>query len=365
MTPVLPPYIAAITPYKPGKPLAELEREYGLTGSIKLASNENPLGPCPKAVEAVRAQLGGLHRYPEGSGYGLTRKLADKLGVPADHIVLGNGSDDLIGMLARALLQPGDAAIMPQPSFLMYEIMVRSTGADPAFVPLKPTLEIDLEAICRQVTDNTRLIFLCNPNNPTGRAFSAADLARFLHDLPAGPVVVIDEAYHEFARDPQCASGLDALGGAVEVVTLRTFSKAYGLAGLRVGYGVMSAELADILHRIRQPFNVSTLAQVGAAAALEDTHFLEKTVDLVHSGIDYLFNALAELGITCFPTEANFFMLDVKTDADAVFEAMLRQGVIVRSMASYGYPGYIRINAGLPEENRRFVQALKKVLDLD
>jgi histidinol-phosphate aminotransferase len=362
MTLSVPDYILAIDPYKPGKPLEELEREYGIADSIKLASNENPLGPSPKALAAIRKSLDDLHRYPDGGAHLLTGKLARKLGLLPQNIVLGNGSDELIGMLTRALLRPGDEAVMPRPSFLMYEIMVRSAGAVPVFVPLTADLALDLEGVARQVSSRTRMIFLCNPNNPTGTVFSGSGFETLLEQLPSGVTVVVDEAYIEFVRDPGCARGTDYLDARSAVVTLRTFSKAYGLAGLRIGYGVMPAALAGILHRIRLPFNAGSLAQAGAGAALDDDGFLSRTIHLVHEQLDQLFEALGELGLRCFPTQSNFFLIDVESDADTVFERMLRRGVIVRSMSAYGYPFYIRVNVGLPQENRRFVTTLREVL---
>jgi len=264
-------------------------------------------------------------------------------------------------MLTRTLLKPGDEAIIPQPSFLMYEIMVRSSGAIPIFVPLK-TLSIDLDAIKEKITSKTRMVFICNPNNPTGTVLSNTEFQHFLNDVPPEVVVVIDEAYIEFVRDPDCAQGIDFLETGRPIITLRTFSKVYGLAGLRIGYGVMPEEISGLLNRVRQPFNANTLAQLGAAAALEDRAFFDKTVNLIHDGLDYLYAALDKLNIGYFPTHANFFLIDVKMRADDVFERLLKEGIIVRSMTSYGYPEYIRINVGLAEENARFVRALEKVL---
>jgi len=357
----VPEYILDIAPYKPGKPIEELEREYGIAGSIKLASNENPLGPSPLAVEAINDVLHNLHRYPDGRGFTLIDKIRSKFGVSARNIILGNGSDEIIGLLARTLLTPGDVVILPQPSFLMYDIMVKSVGAVPCYVPLKK-LAIDLESIRDRVTLQTKMIFLCNPNNPTGMILHERELSDFLNALPASVVVVIDEAYIEFVRDPDCAKGLDYLDSGKAVVTLRTFSKAYGLAGLRIGYGIMPIEVAELLNRIRPPFNASLPAQAGAAAALGDDAFLKKTLSLIHAGIDELQTALDRLGVAYFSTQANFFMIDTKKDADTVFEDMLRKGVIVRSMASYGFENYIRINAGRHEENRRFIEVLEDVL---
>ncbi|MFZ1200301.1 MAG: histidinol-phosphate transaminase [Desulfobacterales bacterium] len=362
MTLSIPDYILAIEPYKPGKPIEELEREHGIGDSVKLASNENPLGPSPKALAAIGEHLATLHRYPDGGGFALTAKLAAKYGIAASAIVLGNGSDDVIVMLSRALLRPGDEALLPRPSFLMYAISVQSVGARPVFVPLNDALAIDLEAMRQRVTPRTRLVFLCNPNNPTGTVISADALDAFLQGLPPEITVVLDEAYIEFVRALNCAAGLNFLDRGRPVVTLRTFSKAYGLAGLRIGYGIMPPALAAILHRVRQPFNAGSLAQAGAAAALDDEAFLQQTIRLVHSGLDDLFARLDAIGVRYFPTQANFFLIDVRTDADAVFDRLLAEGVIVRSMRSYGYPHYIRVNAGLPAENDRFVTALGRVL---
>lgn len=357
----VPSHIQKIEPYTPGKPLEELEREYGITDSVKLASNENPIGPSPLAVEAIRRAAAGLHRYPDGAAHDLTAALSDHLGVAKACILLGNGSDEIIGLLTRALLEPGDEAIIPCPSFLMYDIMVRAAGATPIFVPLTD-LEIDLEAILARVTEKTRMVFLCNPNNPTGTTLTREAMTRFLDRVPPNLAVVVDEAYMEFVRDPDWASGIEFPLRDPAVVTLRTFSKAYGLAGLRIGYGVMDREIAELLNRIRPPFNSSSLAQAGAEAALRDRAFLEKTIATVHMGLDFLYDALSREGIRYFPSQANFFLIDVGQSADTVFDRMLREGIIVRSMSAYGYPEYIRINAGLAEENRRFVRALVKVL---
>jgi len=357
----VPDYILSLTPYAPGKPLEELEREYGIANSIKLASNENPLGPSPMAVKAIRMELEMLNRYPDGGGHELTKKLSEKLNILPENIVLGNGSDDIIGMLARVFLKPGDEAVMPKPSFLMYDIMVNSSGATAIHVPLK-SLSIDLQGMADQITKKTRLIFVCNPNNPTGSIVSKKDFNRFIENVPENIPVVLDEAYIEFVRDSDCVKGIDYINNGKAVVVLRTFSKVYGLAGLRIGYGIMPKNIAELLHRVRQPFNANRLAQAGALAALDDEPFLTRTVELVHNGLDYLFEALAGMGFKAFPTQANFILIDVGRDANEVFEKMLSMGVIVRSMKSYGYPEYIRINVGLPEENSRFISALKNIM---
>ncbi len=357
----IPDYIQAIDPYIPGKPLDALEREYGISDSVKLASNENPLGPSPKALAAIRQGLGMLHRYPDGAGHLLTRKIADANGVSPENVVIGNGSDDIIALLVRALIRPGDRVIVPRPSFLMYDITATAAGAVVDVVPLK-ALAMDLDAMAERVTPDTRLVFICNPNNPTGTIVTQKDFDAFMTRLPEEVVVVVDEAYIEFARNHDCLKTGQPSDVNRLLVTLRTFSKAYGLAGLRVGYGIMPAALADVLNRVRQPFNVNAMAQAAAAAALDDTVFLKQTVELVHRGLDDLYTALDRVGLNHYKTEANFFLIDVGQSADTVFENMLRQGVIVRSMRAYGFPTYIRINVGLEEENQRFLNALERVL---
>ncbi|PID73352.1 MAG: histidinol-phosphate transaminase [Desulfobacterales bacterium] len=357
----VPDYIRNIAPYAPGKPVEELEREYGIKNAVKLASNENPLGPCPSAMKAVADALPRLHRYPDGASVLLRRALSAHLDYPEEGIVTGNGSDDLIALIATAFLAPGDEAILPHPSFLMYDISVITAGAAPVFVPLKD-LRPDLPAMRTAVTDKTRVVYICSPNNPTGTTVTEAEFAAFLADLPRDILVVIDEAYAEFVRDPEALRGRDWIGKGHPVISLRTFSKAYGLAGLRVGYGLMSPEMAGIFHRVRPPFNVNLPGQIGAAAALADTDFLDRTVRLTHEGLDWLYSELERMGLAYFPTQSNFFLIDVGRPAKEVFKALLRKGVIVRAMTAYGYPDYIRVNAGLPEENQRFATALRDVL---
>jgi len=357
----VPENILSLPAYVPGKPVEEVERERGIKHSIKLASNENPLGPSPRAVAAARQALPGVHRYPDSSGYELTRKLAARLGVAPEKIVIGNGSDDIIGMLAAAFLRPGDEVVMPKPSFQMYEIAARAAGAVPVEVALKG-FRTDVEAMAARLTPRTRIVFVNTPHNPTGSIVTRAELEALMALLPAEVILVIDEAYIEFMRDPAGPDSVDYVSGDRPVVGLRTFSKAYGLAGLRIGYGIMPAEVAEILNRVRQPFNVNLPAQVAAAAALDDFEFLEETLRVVHAGVDYLQRSLTALGLDCRPTQANFLMFQVPGSAQRVFDGLLDRGIIVRPLASYGYPDHIRVNAGRPEENQRFVEALREVL---
>ncbi len=363
MKPFVAEHIANINPYPPGKPIEELEREYGISGSIKLASNENPLGPSPKAVEAILGATSKLHRYPDGSGFYLRKKLAQKYDLPFDSILLGNGSNEIIELVIRAFMSPGDEVMMPSPSFLLYRLVVQWMGGRPVPVPLKADLGIDLEKMARAVSDKTRVIFLTNPNNPTGKVIAKADFEAFLAALPEQVTVVLDEAYIEFSTSADTPRGFDYLGGrGPAVIALRTFSKAYGLAGLRIGFGAMDPEIAGFLNRVRQPFNTGSLAQIAALAALDDEDFFDRTRRITWSGLQFLYREVEKMGLEYVPTEANFFLIDVACESKAVYEAMLRRGVIIRSMASYGLERHIRVSVGLPEENARFIGTLKEVL---
>jgi histidinol-phosphate aminotransferase len=302
-----------------------------------------------------------MNRYPESSGHDLNLAIAKKFNVKSDNIVLGNGSDDLIALLAHAYLNPGDEALMPLPSFLMYEISVKTAKGCPVMIPLKD-YTTNLEGLIDKITPRTRLIFVTNPFNPTGSTITNEEFSWFAGKVPDDVIIVMDEAYIEFVRDEKVYNALDDPLTDPRVVTLRTFSKAYGLAGFRVGYGIMDSEIAETLNRIRQPFNVNGLAQAAAVAALEDEAFLQKSIQITHDGLDFLTDQLAGMGIRPLPTQSNFMMLDVKTSAARVFEKMLKQGVIVRSMKSYGFDTFLRINAGIRQENEMFVQALKKTL---
>ncbi len=357
----VPDYILSLKPYVAGKPLEELEREYGITNAIKLASNENPLGPSPLAIKALQQAVTELHRYPNGGSYHLCERISKRFDVEKENIILGNGSDDIIAMLARVLLQPGDEAVLPRPSFSFYEIMIRCAGAIPVEVPLKDGLT-DLDGMLERIGPKTRLVFLTNPHNPTGALIKKQALDDFVTALPTDVVLVLDEAYIEFVREPDCPKSCDYLGSGKMVVGLRTFSKAYGLAGLRIGYGLMPPVLADLLNRVRQPFNVNSLAQAAAIAALDDERFLIDTVKLVSDELDFIYAALDDLGIEYLKSQANFLLIKVGKNANEVFEDLLKQGVIVRSMTSYGYPDRIRVNVGLHEENVRLLAALGKVL---
>jgi len=357
---LVPDWIQRLAVYPPGMPIEELEREYGITGSIKLASNENPFGPSPRAVQAIASALGTLNRYPDGSGYYLRQALAQRIGVAADAIVLGNGSNDIIELAVRAFLRPGAEAVMAEQAFVIYQIVVQATGAVARAIPLKRYTH-DLEAIAQAITPATRLVFLANPNNPTGTIYKRDEWEDFLAAVPRSVLVVADDAYADYVEDADYPDSLTYQRRDRLLLTLRTFSKIYGLAGLRIGYGVGPLAVVEVLNRIRQPFNVNALAQIAARAALDDHEHVERTRANNRAGLAYLREACEQLGCACVPSWANFLLLEVG-EAGRVYEALLRRGVIVRPMDVYGLPRHLRVTVGLPAENRRFVESLAAIL---
>ncbi|MBW1900178.1 MAG: histidinol-phosphate transaminase [Deltaproteobacteria bacterium] len=350
-----------LIPYPPGKPIEELERELGIQGSIKLASNENPLGPSPRAVQAIMDKVHGLHRYPDGSGHYLKTKLSEKFGLPIERIILGNGSNELIELIIRTFLTPGEHVVQAFPTFLVYGKVVKGAGGVMTSVPLSD-FRIDLAAVSEAITPGTKIVFINNPNNPTGSAVSREEMIGFFNRVPDNVIVALDEAYIEFVTDEGVAQGLELLSAHPLVFVLRTFSKLYGLAGLRIGYGFASEKIIDYMNRVRQPFNANSLAQAAAVAALDDSEFVSRTLQVIGKGIHYLYRSLDDMGLEYLPTQTNFFLIKVPQGGKEIYNLMLKQGVIVRAMDSYGLPDYIRINAGLPEENERFIKTLKKVL---
>jgi len=353
--------IEKLTPYPPGKPIEELERELGIVGSIKLASNENPLGPSPKAIKAIKENLNNIHRYPDGSYYYLRQRLSKKFGLPMSKIILGNGSNEIIELAVHTFLSPDKEVILPFPTFLMYEKIVQSFAGKIVAVPLF-NFSIDLNAILTAVSSTTKIIIIANPNNPTGMGLNKEEISRFLHSLPSDVIVILDEAYIEFATDPNIASSLELIESYPLLVVLRTFSKAYGLAGLRIGYGFASEMIVNSMNLVRQPFNVNYLGQAGALAALDDDEFAEKTRTLIRDGLVFLYSQLDRIGIEYIPTQTNFFLIKTPLGGQETYQRMLKEGVIVRSMKSFGLNDYIRINVGLPEENTRFIKTLEKIL---
>lgn len=357
---LVPEWIRKLAAYPPGMPLEELEREYGITGSIKLASNENPFGPSPRALEAIREALGSLHRYPDGSGFYLRRALAERLGVAADAIILGNGSNDIIELVVRAFLRPGDEAVMAEQAFVIYQMVVQATGATARPIPLKRYTH-DLDAMAQAIGPATRLVFLANPNNPTGTIYTREEWEDFLESVPPHVVIVADDAYADYVDDPAYPNSLAYHRRDRLLLTLRTFSKIYGLAGLRIGYGVGPLEIVEILNRIRQPFNVNSLAQVAALAALDDVAHVERTRANNRDGLAFLRASCERLGRPYVPSWANFLLIDVG-EGGRVYEALLRRGIIVRPMDVYGLPRHLRVTVGTPAENERFVDGLAAVL---
>jgi len=352
--------IEELVPYPPGKPIEELERELGITGSVKMASNENPIGPSPKAIKAVSGALSGLNRYPDGSSYYLRRALSDALSQPMERIITANGSNEIIELLIRTFLAPGDEVIMGEPSFAVYPLVTKAAGGISVRVPLKD-MTIDLSAMRAAVTEKTRIVFIANPNNPTGTMVKCADLDGFIESMPDDVIICLDEAYREYVSDETYPDTLSYLGNGKAVIILRTFSKIYGLSGLRAGYGLAPGKMINYLNRVRQPFNMNSLAQVAALAAIDDTGHVEKSRAVNSEGLKYLYGELEKMGLEYVPTEANFFLIKVG-QGSVVYGALLKKGVIVRPMDSYGLGEYIRLTVGLKEENERFIRSLKEVL---
>jgi histidinol-phosphate aminotransferase len=349
-----------IHPYEPGKPIEEIERELGIPGAIRLASNESPAPPSPVVLEALQKALAGLNRYPDGSGYYLRQALAKKHGVSPDSIVLGNGSNELIELLARTFVRHGEEVVIPHPSFIVYPSIVQAVGGTRVVVTLKD-YRIDLPKIRHAITPLTKMVFLANPNNPTGTIVTADEVAKFLDKVPDRVIVVFDEAYCDFAAGPDFPDTLAALRHGSRVVVLRTFSKMASLAGLRVGYAIADPDCIALMNRIRQPFNVNMLAQVGALEALRDEAYIQKSVEAVRQAVKSLSDVLSTLGVRYVPSRANFILVEFD-DATRVYEQLLKQGVMVRPMTSFGLERALRITVGTPEENARLVDALRTVL---
>lgn len=361
-----PSYIRSIAPYQPGKPITELAREFGLDEAkiIKLASNENPSGLSPRARAAIEAELDEIARYPDA--FELTKAVAARVGVGMERVVLGNGSNDLLEMVAIAFLAPGLAAVYAQHAFAVYPLATQARGAQRIEVPAK-AYGHDLDAMLAAITPDTRVVFIANPNNPTGTMIPADEVESFLRRAPRSVLIVLDEAYNEYLEPPMRCPSVAWLAKYPNLVVLRTFSKAYGLAGLRVGYALCQPDVAAMLHRVRQPFNVNNLALAGAMAALDDEEFVERSYQLNVAGMKQLLAGFRRLGLTWIPSFANFVSveiprLDDKSAAGAVYQGLLRQGVIVRPVAGYGMPHHLRVTVGLPEENEQFLAALEKAL---
>ena len=354
------PTIEQLAPYEGGKPIEELSRELGITDAVKLASNENPLGPSPRALEAARRVLDDSHRYPDGAAFNLRAKLAEKHHVAIDEILLGAGSNELLDLAVRTFCTPAHHIVFAEPSFVVYRISAMSNGVPFTAVPLSADLTHDLPAMAAAVKPETRVMFVANPNNPTGTYVSRAAVEKLLRDVPPDVIIVMDEAYLEYADAPDFPDSLELRGLRERLLVLRTFSKIYGLASFRVGYGFGPQNLIDYMNRIRAPFNVSTLAQAAATAALDDTDHVDTARALNKKERQRVTNALGALGLGVTPSQANFVLVDVRRPARAVYEALLRKGVIVRPFPSL--PTSLRITLGTERENDRFLAALAEVL---
>jgi histidinol-phosphate aminotransferase len=356
---LVPPYIRELAPYVPGKPIEEVERELNMH-AIKLASNENPLGASPLAIAAAQKALAASNRYPDGSGFYLREALAKKHGIPVESIILGGGSTELIDLSARIALVPGDCGVTSYGSFPLYYIAIRATGASFLDVPMRD-YQFDLEAIARDLPEETKLIFLANPNNPTGTMFSADNLDTFLARVPEHILVVLDEAYYDYVDDPNYSRSIDVVRGGRNLIVLRTFSKVYGLAGLRIGYGIGPAALLAEMNKIRGPFNTSGVAQAAALAALDDTDHVRRSVESNRAGLAQLASGLHSLKIKFVPSVANFLLVIFGTDTEPLVEELLKHGVIVRPMRWMGFPTALRVTVGTHEENEKFLRALAEV----
>ncbi len=366
MTTFGPDYVRAIAPYQGGKPISEVAREFGLDEAsiVKLASNENPLGIPASAKAAMQQVLDELARYPDSNGFDLKSALTKKFGVPADWLTLGNGSNDILELAARALVQPGESVVYSQYSFAVYPLATQAVGARAIVVPAKD-FGHDLDAMAAAIAPDTKLVFIANPNNPTGTFIDGAEIAAFMQKVPAQVVVVLDEAYTEYLPADKRYDALVWVRDYPNLIVSRTFSKAYGLAGLRVGFGIAQPALTDLLNRIRQPFNVNSLAQAAAVAALGDESYLQKSAAVNAEGYAQLTSAFAQMGIEYVPSFGNFVLFRAGSDDGAgarVNLALLKRGIIVRPVGNYGLPQWLRVSIGLPQENAAFLDALKAVL---
>ena len=355
------PSVAALAPYEPGKPIEELQRELGIDEPVKLASNENPLGPSPRAIEAIKAALPDLNRYPDGTSYELRKKIAAHHNVGAERIFAASGSVEVINLLAFLFVRPGLNAVYSEHSFAIYPLATAAAGGEHRVAKASDGFSHDLDLMADAIDSNTRIVFLANPNNPTGTIYRRAEWKRFLARVPENVVIVADEAYFEFVRDTGYPDSLVDHDDRRLIITLRTFSKIFGLAGIRVGYAVARPDIIQMLHNVRQPFNVTSLAQIAAIAGMDDRAHIARTLQVNAEGMEFLEGEFRRLGLNFVPSHANFILVDVG-DGRAVYDALLRRGVIVRPMNGYGFPRHLRISVGLPEENRRLVAALAAII---
>lgn len=354
--------IFTLSPYVPGKPIEEVKRELGIDDIIKLASNENPLGPSPKAVKAVQESLADMHYYPDSNCFYLINKISEYLSYDREGFIVGNGSDEILKLIAETFINPGDEVVFADPSFVEYEFTAKIMGAECVKIPLKDFAH-DLEAISQAINEKTKIVFICNPNNPTGTIVYKEELEEFMAKIPKDVLVVFDEAYYEYVEDSNFISGMDYLNQGRNVLVLRTFSKIYGLAALRVGYAITIPEIAKAISRVIEPFNVNSLAQVGALAALDDNAHLKNSQDTNSAGKKYLYNEFSKMGLNYVPSEANFIFLDTGKPSQEVFKKLLSMGIIIRTGDIFGFPSYIRVTISNEKENTRFIEGLKKAIE--
>ncbi|MEC8314506.1 MAG: histidinol-phosphate transaminase [Pseudomonadota bacterium] len=353
--------IDGLSPYEPGKPIEDLERELGIKNAVKLASNENPVGPSPKIIDSIEKIVKETHRYPDGNATRLKAKISRKFNILENQVTVGNGSNDIIEFVARSFLGPNDSAVYSEHAFAVYPLVVRAVGAMGIEVPAK-NFSHDLEAMLDSIEENTKLIFIANPNNPTGSFIEQSELLNFLEKVPEEIIVLLDQAYFEYSSFETSDLEFDVLERFPNLVISRSFSKAYGLAGFRVGYSVSSIEIADYLNRVRQPFNANSLALYAAEIALDDDQFIKKCLELNFEQKQKLFNDLQALGFECLPSRANFISFDCREDSNDAFNKLLLEGVIVRSLRVYKMPNFLRVSVGLPEENLTFLEKIKSTL---
>ena len=355
--------ITKLSPYQPGKPIDELAREFGLNPSeiVKLASNENPLGPSSKALAAIEKELKDLTRYPDGNGFELKKTLSEKLGVSTKQITLGNGSSDILEFIVKTFVNPGEEVIVSQHAFAIYGLVTQMQNGKTVQVPAK-NWGHDLQAMVDAVTEKTKIIFVTNPNNPTGTYNTKAQLDAFLSQVPSHIIVLLDEAYFEYVDKPDYPNGIDYLKAYPNLVVTRTFSKAYGLASLRVGYGVSSEQLADLMNRVRPPFNVDSLALAAAVACLKDENYVRQSKELNDQGMSQLEAGFDQLNVNWIPSVGNFICFEIPNRAMDVFQGLLARGVIVRPVANYEMPNFLRVSIGTQQENQRFLLELKDLL---
>jgi histidinol-phosphate aminotransferase len=361
MKPLARRCIQGLRPYEPGKPIEELERELGIKDVIKLASNENPIGPSKKAVAALLKAVSGINRYPDGSSFYLRRKIAEKLGLSLDNVIIGCGSDELIDIIIKAFVEQEDEILTTKPAFLEYSIISQAHGRNVKMVGLRD-FKYDMDAILDAISKKTKIIFIGNPDNPTGAYLNKKTLNYFLNKCPDNVIVAFDEAYRELVDAKDYSDAFDYIN-KTNIIILRTFSKAYGLAGLRVGYAISNKDIICAMEKVRLPFNVNLLAQKAAEAALDDKTHITRTRNIIKRGKKFLSENLKRLNFDIVVSPANFILVDCgKITGNEVFKKLLKQGVIVRDMKAYGLPNYFRVNVGTMSENKRFIEALKKIM---